>query len=101
MPASSELAPAWRRLRTAGSFRFAIRSSWLIPKISRHPGSPSRIAPCSNDSRSCKVWGSVSATSRPPRAAIGVRGRELVLGPLGAHRRDAEHVPVGGAARKQ
>ena len=47
--------------------------------ISRQPGRPSRIAPCSNERRSFMVCGKVSATSRPPRRRRSRRGGELVL----------------------
>ncbi len=72
MPASSDCAPASSRRRVPGSDNAAMRSSSGSANTSRHPGSPSRMAPCSKLSRSCMVWGSVSATTVAPRAAAAV-----------------------------
>ena len=52
-------------------------------KTSRHPGSPSRMAPCSKLSRSCMVWGSVSATTVAPRAAAAVPAASWLQTPSG------------------
>ena len=68
---------------------------------SRQPGRPSRMAPCSKLSRSCMVWGSVSATTVAPRSAAARAGGQLAPGAVGVHGRDAEHVPVDGPVGQQ
>ena len=52
-------------------------------KTSRQPGRPSRMAPCSKLSRSCMVWGSVSATTVAPRAAAAVPAASWLQAPSG------------------
>ena len=46
---------------------------------SRHPGSPSRMAPCSKLNRNCMVWGNVSATTVAPRSDAAELAAQLGL----------------------
>jgi hypothetical protein len=69
-PASGDRAPSLRRLRSAGSASSFIRASTGRCIVSRQPGSPSRTNPVRNDSRIFIECDMVSATSRPPAAAI-------------------------------
>ena len=83
MPASSDCAPASRRRRVSGSENAAIRCSYGSAKTSRHPGSPSRMAPCEKLSRICMVCGSVSATTVAPRSAAAVPAASWLQAPSG------------------
>jgi hypothetical protein len=71
-PASGDAAPAARRARTAGSARARIRSAGGRAMVSRQPGSPSSTKPDRKLRRTPVPCGSVSATTRAPRAAACV-----------------------------
>ena len=101
IPASSDCAPASSRRRVVGVRQRRHALGTRSANTSRHPGRPSRMAPCSKLSRSCMVWGSVSASTVAPRAAAAAAGGQLAPGALGVHGRDAEHVPVDRAVRQQ
>ena len=67
----------------SGSESAAMRSSTGSANTSRQPGRPSRMAPCSKLSRSCMVWGSVSATTVAPRSAAAVPAASWLQAPSG------------------